>query len=213
VRRIATALGLATASALAGCDRTAYPPKDSDMAKKNAPPADASKPAEVAKTDAEWRRLLTPEQYHVMREKGTERAFTGKYWKNLDDGTYHCAACGAVLFQSQHKFVSECGWPAFDKPEKGAIEEHHDSTYGMDRTEVVCAHCGAHLGHVFDDGPTSTGLRYCINSVSIDLEKAKADGEKKQPATGTTRSAAPPPPGPSTGSPTPSTPAMDTPAR
>jgi peptide-methionine (R)-S-oxide reductase len=131
---------------------------------------DDTKP--VTKTDAEWRAQLTPEQYRVMRQKGTEPAFSGKYWDTHEDGTYRCAACGAVLFRSDDKFDSGCGWPSFDKGAPGAaISENHDTSHGMDRTEVVCTRCGAHLGHVFDDGPTSTHLRYCINSASIDLRK------------------------------------------
>jgi len=133
------------------------------------PPAD-----KVVHTDAEWRKLLTPEQYRVMRQKGTERAFTGKYWDTTTPGVYKCAACGAPLFESDAKFESGCGWPSFFKPLPDAkIEETKDETFGMTRTEVTCGRCGAHLGHVFDDGPQPTGLRYCINSVSIDLDPKK----------------------------------------
>lgn len=132
----------------------------------------------VVRSDAEWKQSLTAEQYRVLREKGTERAFSGKYWDTKTPGVYKCAACGAVLFSSDSKFDSECGWPSFDSMlAAGSIEEHVDSTFGMKRTEVTCARCGGHLGHVFDDGPTATGMRYCINSASIELEEKKPEGK------------------------------------
>lgn len=123
------------------------------------------------KSNEEWAKTLSPELYRVAREKGTERPFTGKYTDEKAQGTYHCACCGAPLFQSDNKFDSGCGWPSFDAP-AGAIDEHRDLSHGMIRTEVTCASCDAHLGHVFPDGPReTTGLRYCINSISLDLKK------------------------------------------
>jgi peptide-methionine (R)-S-oxide reductase len=126
----------------------------------------------VQKTDAEWRAELTPEQYRVLREKGTERAFTGEYDHVFDPGSYRCAGCGAELFHSDAKYDSGCGWPAFTAPaNEDAIDEETDTSYGMVRTEVMCAACGGHLGHVFPDGPGPAGLRYCINSASLNLEE------------------------------------------
>ena len=129
------------------------------------------------KTDAEWREELTPEQYHILREKGTERAYTGQYDKHDDSGEYVCAGCGAKLFESDAKYNSGCGWPAFTKPaEGGAVDEHRDTTHGMIRTEVTCHNCDGHLGHVFPDGPKDQGgLRYCINSASLDFEGGTPD--------------------------------------
>ena len=126
----------------------------------------------IQKTDAEWRAELSPEQYRILREKGTEAPFTGEYDHTFEPGTYQCAACGAELFESEAKYDSGCGWPAFYAPAKEAIEEERDSTFGMVRTEVMCSNCGGHLGHVFPDGPHPTGLRYCIDSVSLRFVKA-----------------------------------------
>jgi peptide-methionine (R)-S-oxide reductase len=134
----------------------------------------------LQRTEAEWRKILTPEQYHVLREAGTERAFTGKYWNTKEPGIYRCAACSEILFKSDDKFDSGCGWPSFSEiAAQGKVIERKDASHGMIRTEVLCANCGSHLGHVFDDGPGPKGLRYCINSASIDLaEGTNAAAEK-----------------------------------
>lgn len=125
---------------------------------------------EVIRSDEEWRAQLSPEQYDVLRNKGTERPWSGKYVTNHDDGTYHCAACGEELFSSDTKFESGSGWPSFYEPAvAGAVELHQDRTHGMTRTEVTCRRCGGHLGHVFDDGPEPTGQRFCMNSLSLEF--------------------------------------------
>jgi peptide-methionine (R)-S-oxide reductase len=126
----------------------------------------------IARTDTEWRDALSPEQYRVLRQKGTEAPFSGEYDHTFEPGSYHCAGCGAVLFESDTKYDSGCGWPAFYAPANDdAIDEEVDTSYGMVRTEVMCASCGGHLGHVFPDGPHPTGIRYCINSGALKLEE------------------------------------------
>ena len=128
----------------------------------------------IYKSDQEWKQILTPNQFHVTRQKGTEPPFTGEYESTDTPGSYKCTCCGQELFRSESKFHSGCGWPSFTAPADPAnVEQTHDSTHGMQRTEITCSRCGAHLGHVFDDGPGPTGLRYCINSLSLKLDKDK----------------------------------------
>ncbi|HIB48006.1 MAG TPA: peptide-methionine (R)-S-oxide reductase [Flavobacteriaceae bacterium] len=129
----------------------------------------------IQKTEEQWLEELGPERYRILREKGTERPFTGKYNLTVAKGTYACGACGTELFESNSKFDSGCGWPSFDESIDGAVAYVKDTSLGMLRTEILCANCGSHLGHVFNDGPTQTGQRYCVNSLSVDLKTDSED--------------------------------------
>lgn len=132
--------------------------------------------SKVQKSEEDWKKELTPEQYYVLREAGTERPFTGKYNMHFEKGIYTCGACEEPLFTSESKFDGHCGWPSFDKEiAEGKIIEKKDTSHGMIRTEILCSNCGSHLGHVFDDGPTETGLRYCVNSLSLGFEEDSID--------------------------------------
>jgi len=133
----------------------------------------------LVKSDEEWKKTLSPQQYHVLREKGTERAFTGEYWDSKEPGVYSCAGCGQELFASDTKFESHCGWPSFwEAMDKSKVAYHEDNNFGMRRIEVTCSRCGGHLGHIFDDGPKPTGKRFCINSASLKFTKGPRQMEK-----------------------------------
>lgn len=146
----------------------------SEKGHENNPYYSTTDTAKLNVPDAEWKKVLSADLYAVAREKDTERPFTGKYWKSKTKGTYYCAACGNTLFRSDAKFASSCGWPSFYEPvRKNSVEYVEDHSHGMDRTEVLCGRCGAHLGHIFDDGPAPTYKRYCMNSISLDFEPDK----------------------------------------
>jgi peptide-methionine (R)-S-oxide reductase len=174
---------------MSACERTAQseaPPPAATATPAKATASATSRPAnvertdKVVKTDDEWKKTLTPEQYHILREKGTERAFTGATWDNHDKGVYKCAACGLELYSSDTKFESGTGWPSFWQPiANDRVTVAADNSHGMERDEVLCARCGGHLGHVFDDGPKPTGLRYCMNSGAMTFEKQSGEKSDK----------------------------------
>lgn len=163
-----------TLTTLTACSQNKKTKPKTDMEKPNNPYYSRTDTKKLNLTDAEWKKVLSPELYQVARQGETERAFTGQYWDTDTKGTYYCAACGNKLFESTAKFSSSCGWPSFFKQDnKNSTVEKPDNSFGMQRTEVLCGRCGGHLGHIFDDGPAPTGKRYCMNSVSLDFDPKK----------------------------------------
>jgi peptide methionine sulfoxide reductase msrA/msrB len=173
---LGTAVLLAACCFLLGCS-----PSNASLGERAVPPAgeETSMPEKIVKTEKEWKKILTPEQYRVLRQAGTERAFTGKFNDHYENGIYVCGACGTPLFDSRTKYDHDTGWPSFSAPvEESRVEYREDNSYGMRRTEVRCAACGSHLGHVFDDGPAPSGRHYCINSAALDFQPAAATQDK-----------------------------------
>lgn len=171
IGKIGLILGISLFTACSGNSQDKPADKKSTEAKKE---TTMKQELQINRTEEEWKKILTPEQYYVLREKGTDRPFSGKFTMHKEKGMYTCAACGNELFTSDMKFDSNCGWPSFDREiEGGKIKQVRDTSHGMIRIEILCAKCGSHLGHIFDDGPTVTGQRYCVNSTSIGFEPEK----------------------------------------
>ncbi|MBK8659757.1 MAG: peptide-methionine (R)-S-oxide reductase MsrB [Bacteroidetes bacterium] len=163
---------LSISVSLSSCAQQAANPSSNNTTSNTAMNNENNKTNTPPQTEADWKKILSPEQYHILREKGTEYPGTGKFYLHKEKGIYVCAGCGSELFTSDMKFESHCGWPSFDREIAGGkVKTKLDTTHGMIRTEIMCANCGGHLGHIFDDGPTETGQRYCVNSLSLDFKK------------------------------------------
>lgn len=174
MKKIALLLILAVLQTLTACSQNKTAPKSEAQTKSKNPYYSRTDTKKLNVSDAEWKKVLSPELYEVSRHAETEMAFTGKYWDTDVKGTYYCAACGNKLFESTSKFSSQCGWPSFfEQDNKNSTIEKPDNSLGMERIEVLCARCGGHLGHIFDDGPPPTGKRYCMNSIALDFEPNK----------------------------------------